>query len=114
MQKKHGLPKARRTWRKLHIGFDSESGELMASCLTTEHVGDAGALPELLADVAGPVHRFIGDGAYDGAPTTATIRQALGSDVELIIPPPKNAVPGNCKTRNAHIKMITGHGRMAW
>ena len=114
MQKKHGLPKARKTWRKLHIGFDPESGELMASCLTTEHVGDAGALPELLADVAGPVHRFIGDGAYDGAPTTATIRQALGSNVELIIPPPKNAVPGNCKTRNAHIKMITGHGRMAW
>lgn len=114
MQKKHGLPKARKSWRKLHIGFDPESGELMASCLTTEHIGDAGALPEMLADVAGPVHRFIGDGAYDGAPTTATIRQALGSDVELIIPPPKNAVPGDCKTRNVHIDMIAKGGRMAW
>ncbi|WP_298934995.1 IS5 family transposase [uncultured Ruegeria sp.] len=114
MQEKHGLPKARKTWRKLHIGFDPESGELVASCLTNEHVGDAGALPELLADLAGPVHRFIGDGAYDGAPTTATIRQVLGSDVELIVPPPKNAVPGDCKTRDAHIDMIAKRGRMAW
>ncbi len=114
MQEKHGLPKARKTWRKLHIGFVPESGELIASCLTTEHIGDAGALPELLTDVAGPVHRFIADGAYDGKPSAATIRQAFGTDLELIIPPPKNAVPGNCKTRNAHIDMIAKGGRMAW
>ncbi|MEP3330505.1 IS5 family transposase [Sedimentitalea sp.] len=113
MRKKHGLPKARRTWRKLHIGFDPESGEFVASRLTTEHVGDPGALPALLAEVAGPVHRFIADGAYDGTPTAATIRQAFGADVELIIPPPKNAVPGECAERNAHVEMIAKGGRMA-
>ncbi len=113
MQEKHGWPKARRTWRKLHIGFDPECGELVTSCLTTEHVGDPGALTDLLAGVAGPVRRFIGDGAYDGAPTTATIRRAFGPDVELIIPPPKNAVPGACAGRNAHLEMIAEGGRMA-
>ncbi|SER09173.1 IS5 family transposase [Thalassovita taeanensis] len=114
MAEKHGLPKARKTWRKLHIGLDVESGQIVTSSLTTEHVSDPGALPDLLAEVAGPVHRFIGDGAYDGTPTSQTIRKAFGSDVELIIPPPKNAVPGNCAVRNAHIQMIEKHGRMAW
>ncbi|MEP3332408.1 transposase [Sedimentitalea sp.] len=112
MREKHGLPEPRRTWRKLHIGFDPENGEFVASCLTTEHVGDPGALPDLLAEVAGPVRRFIAHGAYDGAPTAATIRRAFGPDVELIIPPPKNAAPGECATRNAQIgryKQVIGH-----
>lgn len=114
MQEKHGLSNQRKTWRKLHIGFDLESGEIVASCLTTEHVGDPSALPDLLAEVAAPVRRFIGDGAYDGGPTARAIRQAFGPDVELIIPPPKNAIPGDCEARNAHIDMIAEHGRMAW
>ncbi|MDP5220956.1 IS5 family transposase [Ruegeria sp. 2205SS24-7] len=113
MREKHGLPKARRTWRKLHIGFDPESDALVASRLTTEHVGDPGALPDLLAEVAGPVHRFIADGAYDGTPTAATIRQAFGTDVERIIPPQKNAVPGECAACNAQIDMIAKGARMA-
>lgn len=114
MAEKHGLPRSRKTWRKLHIGLDPKSGYIVASCLTTEHISDPGALPELLADVEGPVRRFIGDGAYDGAPTTETIRQAFGQDVELIIPPPKNAVTGDCAVRNAHIEMIAKHGRIFW
>ncbi|MDU9007068.1 transposase [Sedimentitalea todarodis] len=61
MREKHGLPKARRTWCKLHIGIDPKSGELVASRLTTEHVGGPGALPDLLAGVVGRVHRFIAD-----------------------------------------------------
>lgn len=114
MAEKHGLPNVRKTWRKLHIGLDPESGYIVASSLTTEHVSDPGALPELLAEVASPVRRFIGDGAYDGAPTAETIREAFGPDVELTIPPPKNAVPGDCAARNAHIAMIADQGRMAW
>ncbi len=58
--------------------------------------------------------RFIGDGACDGGPTAETIRSAFGPDVELTIPPPTNAVPGDCAARNAHVKMIAEQGRMAW
>ncbi|MFV0514757.1 MAG: hypothetical protein ACK5MY_14205, partial [Jhaorihella sp.] len=43
-----------------------------------------------------------------------TIRQAFGPDALLIIPPPKTVIPSNCEARNAHIKMIAEHGRMAW
>lgn len=114
MRDKHWLPKVRKIWRKLHIGFDPESGELVASCLTPQHVGDTGALSSFLAEVYGPVRRFIGDGAYDGIPTAATIRHVFGPDVELIIPPSKNAVPGGYQARTAHIDMITETGRMAW
>ncbi|WP_246100807.1 transposase [Palleronia caenipelagi] len=87
MSEKHGLPKARKTWRKLHIGLDPESGHIVTSRLTTEHVGDPGALPGLLAQVADFVCCFIGDGAYDGAPPAAMIRDVFGPDVELAIPP---------------------------
>jgi len=114
MGEKHGLPKARRTWRKLHIDIDPKRGELVASRLTTEHVRDPGALTDLLAGVAGLVHRFIADGAYDGTPTAATIRRAFGRDVELIIPPPRNAVPGECAACNAHIEIIAEGDRMTW
>ncbi|TRD15595.1 hypothetical protein FEV53_15695 [Palleronia caenipelagi] len=58
--------------------------------------------------------RFLGNGAYDSAPPAATIQEAFGPDVEVIIPPPSNAVPGDCAIRNAHIQMIADHGRIAW
>ena len=58
--------------------------------------------------------RFIADGAYDGGPTAATVRRAFGPDVELTIPPPRNAVCGDCAARNAHINSIAEHGRMTW
>jgi hypothetical protein len=37
---KHGT-KTRRSWRKLHIGMDAGSGEIVAATLTTNDVDDA-------------------------------------------------------------------------
>ncbi|MFA3918926.1 IS5 family transposase [Ruegeria hyattellae] len=48
---KHGIRKARKTWRKLHIAFDQETGNVAATELTTEHVGDETALPDLIAEM---------------------------------------------------------------
>lgn len=78
MWEKHGLPKARKIWRKLHIGFDLESGALVASCLTPQQIGDTGALPDLLVEVSALVRCVIGNGAYDGVPTAAAIQHAFG------------------------------------
>nr|WP_241188336.1 IS5 family transposase [Pseudohalocynthiibacter aestuariivivens] len=114
MREKHGIKNQRKTWRKLHIGFDPDAGEIVAPSLTDEHVSDPAALPELLAQIAGKVGCFIAAGAYDGAPTAEKIREVLGPDVELIIPPPRNAVMGDCKERNTHIEMITDKGRISW
>ncbi|OSP53660.1 IS5 family transposase [Pseudoruegeria sp. SK021] len=114
MEEKHGLPKHRKTWRKLHIGLDPDSGEIVASSLTTERVGDPTALPALLQQIRQPVDKFIADGAYDGQPTVTTTQMAFGADVEVIIPPPKTAIPGDCDLRNRHLETIRIEGRMAW
>ena len=42
---KHGTGKTRKSWRKLHLGYDPDSGEIVASLLTTDQVGDETALP---------------------------------------------------------------------
>jgi len=86
---KHGGKKPRKTWRKLHIALDPDTGEIAASELTTEHVGDETALPALLAKADAEVERFLADGAYDGQGVYAFLVSKYGPDIELIIPPPK-------------------------
>jgi IS5 family transposase len=44
---KHGTAK-RRAWRKLHIGIDAASGEIVAFDLTDKNVDDASHVPTLL------------------------------------------------------------------
>ncbi len=78
--------------RKLHLGLDLTTGEIICSDLTLDHVGDSTALPGLLDQFDGPVSRFLADGAYDGTPTRNLLTARFGDAVEVIIPPPKNAV----------------------
>ena len=111
---KHGTGKTRKSWRKLHIGYDPVSGETVASLLTTDHVGDETALPELIAGIETPVARFLADGAYDGSAVMDCLDEAFGEEVEVIIPPPRTAVMGLNDRRDAHIEHIAEHGRMAW
>ena len=47
-------------------------------------------------------------------PGEAVIREAFGCDVEMVIPPPSDAVHGDSPMRNAHLEHIKTHGRMAW
>ena len=61
---KHGTSK-RRSWRKLHIGFDAVSGRIVASILTDRDVDDASQVEPLLDQIAEPVELFLGDGGYD-------------------------------------------------
>ena len=111
---KHGAKGARKTWRKLHLALDPDSGDILASELTTEHVGDETALPSLLERVDAPVGRFLADGAYDGSGVSDCLAAAFGYEVDVVVPPPKNAVPGGNCQRNQHIEHIAKHGRMAW
>lgn len=118
MQQKHGIKKLRKTWRKLHIGFDPDSGKIVTSTLTTEHVDDEIALPDLCA-TRHPVNRFLGDGAYDGAPSEAVIREAFGCDVELLfrLPAVQSTATARCETHTLNISKSTaawpGSGTLA-
>ena len=116
---KHKTKRKRRSWRKLHLGLDLVSGEIVCSDLTTDDVGDPTALPGLLDQVDGPVDLFLADGAYDGGPTCDLLAERFGSTIEVTIPPPKNATLSrnaaqHLTVRDCHIAGIQAHGRMAW
>jgi hypothetical protein len=57
----------RRTWRRLHIGVDADSGEIVAVAVTRKDVDDAATVDALLDQIADPVAiaSFTADGVYD-------------------------------------------------
>ena len=119
LENKHGTKAERKRWRKLHLGLDLVSGEIVCADLTTDDVGDPSALPDLLNQIDGPVARFLADGAYDGAPTRNLLAARLGAETVVVIPPPKNAVSNRQSTpetsvRDRHIDEIKTCGRLAW
>lgn len=114
MADKHGADKTRKSWRKLHIGIDRDSRGIVASLLTTEHIGDENALPDLITGVDATVAKVLGDGAYDGTSVFTALRTRFGDEVEVIIPPPRSAMPSFYGQRDTHIHAIAERGRMAW
>jgi len=61
---KHGA-KTRRPWRKLHIGLDADTGQIVAAALTAKEVDDGAEVGPLLDQGAATVASFTADGAYD-------------------------------------------------
>ena len=57
--------RTRRSWRKLHIGVDADTGQIIAAELTDNDVDDGSRVGPLFEQIAGPVASFTGDGAYD-------------------------------------------------
>ena len=45
---------------------------------------------------------------------SACLMAKFGHEIEIIVPPPKNAVDGNNSQRNRHIVHIAQQGRMNW
>ena len=62
--RKHRLSR-RRTWRKLHLGIDERTKEIVAAELSGSRVHDSQPLPALLAQITDPIAQVSGDGAYD-------------------------------------------------
>src|ERR687883_1659274 len=54
LMEKHGT-KRRRSWRKLHLGVDAETGQIVASALTTNDTDDGAQVGPLLDQVTGPL-----------------------------------------------------------
>ena len=114
---KHGAER-RRAWRKLHIGVDPETGQILASELTSNDVDDGSQVEPLLAQVTEPLASFIGDGAYDQTGIYSTVAHRH-PDADVIIPPRSTAVPSEMAEstptqRDRHLQSIVEHGRMGW
>ena len=114
---KHGT-RVRRSWRKLHIGMDADTGRIVASELTTNDVDDGSQVGPLLDQVAGPVASFTGDGAYDQDGVSRSVIERH-PDARVIVPPRSGAVPSKMAERaptqrDQHLQLIAEHGRMGW
>src|SRR5918997_617902 len=107
----HG-ERGRRTWRKLHLAVDPESGEILASALTTSEEGDAALVGPLLDQITGPIASVTADGAYDGEPVyRAVAKRQPDPPAAVIIPPRVSGVPGPTAgtiptQRDRHLRMI--------
>ena len=91
LDQKRGIRSPRR-WRKLHLGVDADTHEVVAVELTQDDVGDVAELVGLLDQVATQVASVIADGAYDGE----TVYDAVANrhpEADIIIPPRATAVP---------------------
>jgi hypothetical protein len=116
LDEKHGA-KSRRSWCKLHLAVDADSGEIIAHILTDQETGDASQLEPLLDQIDDEIDQFTADGAYDGYPTyDAVLRHSAGARV--VIPPRSNAVERPnaqaCCQRYDHIASMQIDGRLKW
>ncbi len=114
---KHGT-KTRRSWRKLHIAVDADSGRIAAATVTRSDVDDASQVTALLDQVDGPVASFTADGAYD---QDGVYREfaARHPGAAVILPPRSSAVLSDTAQtaptmRDRHLQIIAERGRMAW
>jgi transposase len=114
LDQQHGV-RSRRRWRKLHLGIDANTHEIVAAELTPDDVGDVSAVPELLDQIDAEVASVTADGAYDGAAVYDAVAERH-PEAAVIIPPRRTSVPGEITTtqRDGHLAMIAEHGRMNW
>ena len=62
--RQHGISK-RRTWRKLHLGIDETTGEIISAVATTNDYHDSQVLGDILDGVEEQISQVSTDGAYD-------------------------------------------------
>ncbi len=109
-----------RTWRKLHVGLEPESGEIQAVALTTNSLSDAATAEVLLAQIGADLLSCTADGAYDKRRVYQAL-QGHSPGVRILIPPRHDAhiwQHGNSKEerlkRDENLRYIRQHGRRQW
>src|SRR3954453_16088892 len=119
LTEKHG-ERGQRTWRKLHLVVDPNSGEILASELTTIAEGDAALVGPLLDQITSPIASVTADGAYDGEPVYRAVAERQPAPPPAGVTPPRaSAVPSPTadtapSQRDQHIRMIRDKGRLGW
>lgn len=109
--RQHGWAK-RRIWRKLHLGVDEATGEIVAQLVTSKEVTDGSVLRSLLEQVDDVVLQVTADGAYDTTDCYSAI-EALGA--LAVIPPDADARDwGSDGARDRVVRRVKEIGRAAW
>lgn len=116
----HGWSK-HRTWKKLHIGVDEESGDILMGEVTGNDTTDSEAIPALFEQLPQeqPINQFSADGAYDKRLCYKVLKDR--GIAHIAIPPQHNAriwQHGNTKaerlTRDENLRRIRTVGRKKW
>ena len=108
----------RRSWRKLHLGVDEKTKEIVAVDLTGSNIHDGSHLPVMLDQVKDEVGQVSGDRAYD---TGRCYQAVLARGAKPTIPPRRNARLSSVKdpppfkaVRDAVLRRIKSEGRYPW
>lgn len=100
------------------MAVNPDTGEVLASALTSTAEGDPSLIEPLLNQIERPIGTVLADGANDGEPVYRSV--AVHSPAAaVIIPPCASAVPSATATnapsqRDRHIQLITERGWLGW
>src|SRR3954452_25151396 len=115
--RQHGWSK-RRTWRKLHLGVDEATGEIVAAVASETGGSDDAALPDRLAQVGGGLSQVSSAGGYDMRHCYDALAER---GAKAVIPPRRNAKIWqhvNCAgapwQRDENLRAIRHQGRRRW
>lgn len=115
----HGVSK-RRTWKKVHLGFDATTGDIVAASVTDNDVHDSEEFPGLLDQIPENVtiDQVSNDGGYDTAACYEAIRKR---GARAVIPPRKDGkiwrhgnTQGEEHPRDLNLRRIRKIGREQW
>ena len=112
-------PPKNRDWRKLHLGVDEVSGEVVACDLTSKRARDAARVRALLKQIDRPISSMKADAAYDTSGVYEIVRNhKAGRSPRVLIPPKKNAqldpTSEILRERNRNIRSRRRLGKRRW
>jgi hypothetical protein len=115
--RQHGVDK-RRTWRKLHVGVNEATGEILAAVASTNNVSDDDAFADVIDGIDEEIEQVSGDGAYD---KRKCYDKLATRGAKPTIPPRKDAVRWEDEPddpqghpRNQVLERIDQVGRQQW
>lgn len=106
----------RQLWRKLHIGLDAGSDEIVVVLLTAKEVNDGAKVGPLLDQVTGEVASFTADGGNDQDRVDAGGAERH-PEAAVIVPPRATAMPSDTTAstqRDRHLQTIAKCGQATW
>ena len=115
LTEKHGT-RTRRSWRKLCIGVDADTGQIMAATLTPKDVDDGARVGILLGQIDRPIASLTVGGAYDqdGVYRDVLVRHP---DAAIVVLPRSTAVLSDAAEitsvqRDCHLQVVAKRGLM--
>ena len=117
--RKYGMGRGRRRiWRKLHLGVDETTKEIVVADLTLSNLHDGCHLPELLDRTPDEIEQVSADKAYDSRSCYEAI---LDRQAKPTIPPRRRArltqspdPPQSRAARDEVLRRIKAEGRYIW